>query len=252
MRLEYVPRQEFLENRFDYSPGDHLNVVSPTGAGKSHLLYQLAEQALGQYPDIRFCSFMPKPEDSTTRNWMEKLGLQETESWPPRRKWFSEKPNGHVFWPRHIQNDEAANIENLEHKFRHAMNDLYYGGPSIAFIDDAYLIGVRYRLNPELDRSWIAGRSMRAGLWTSLQKPSGTQGGGVSSFAYDSPNHMFFGRDNDDRNLQRISELAISQLDPKEIREVVRNLRVHRMGSSAVSEMLYIDRRGPYSCIVGI
>lgn len=252
MRLEYVPRDEFLENRFDYSPGDHLNVVSPTGAGKSHLLYQLAQVTLPRYPDIRFASFMPKPKDETTRNWMERLELEETEIWPPRRKLFSSKPAGHVFWPKHIKNDEAANRENLSSKFRGAINDLYINGPSISFIDDAYLIGVMYGLNTELDRHWVAGRSMGAGLWTSLQKPSGTLGGAVSSFAYDSPNHMFFGRDNDDRNLKRIAEIAISQLDPNQIREIVRNLRVHRIGSSAVSEMLYIDRRGPYSCIVGV
>ena len=118
-------------------------------------------------------------------------------------------------------------------------------------IDDAYLIGVLYGMNQELDRHWIAGRSNNASLFTSLQKPSGTVGGAVSSFAYDSPTHLFFGRDNDERNLQRISEIAISEIDPQQIKDIVRHLPVRRVGNSAVSDMLYLDRRGPYMAIVG-
>ena len=148
--------------------------------------------------------------------------------------------------------DEARNRENLSHQFAEGLNDQYFDGDSTTLIDDAYLIGVRYGLNELLDRHWIAGRSSGASLITCLQKPSGTVSGAVSSFAYDSPTHLLFGRDNDQRNLQRISEISISQLDPREIQEIVKHLPVHRINDSAVSEMLYIDRRGPYLATIGI
>jgi len=194
---------------------------------------------------------MPKPMDDTTNYWAHRLGLAETETWPPRRK-LGHQPNGHVFWPKHIRDDEAANKAHLSQQFGRALTDLYWDGNSITFADDAYLIGVIYGLNSELDRHWIAGRSNNASLWTSLQKPSGTTGGAISSFAYDSPTHMFFGRDNDDRNLKRIAEISISQLDPKDIMNLVKRLPVYKHGNSSVSEMLYINRSGPYMCQIGI
>ncbi len=252
MRVQEIPRAEFLGNYFDYRPGEHVNIIAPTGAGKSHFLYQLTERAMAEYPALRVCSLMPKPSDSTTESWAHNLGLAETPVWPPKRHFWEPEPAGHVLWPRHIKDDEARNRAHIGDQFRHAVNDLYWQGSSLTFADDSYLIGVIYGLNSELDRHWIAGRSNNASLFTSLQKPSGTLQGAVSSFAYDSPTHMFFGRDNDERNLRRISEIGLSQIDPDQIKSVVRNLRVHRIGNSAVSEMLYLDRRGPYTAIIGI
>lgn len=252
MRVEYIDREEFLQNRFDYEPGQHLNIISPTGAGKSHLMYQLAEQVIDRYPDLDFCSFMPKPRDATTRKWMSKLNLAETEQWPPKKKLLSADPNGYVFWPKHILNNEAANREHLSAQFRNAINRLYTNGNSIAFADDAFLLGVIYKLNPELTRHWVAGRSMGASLWTTLQKPSGTLEGTIPSFAYDSPTHMLFGKDTDARNLNRISEIAISQFDPSDLKNIISNLRVYNIGGSAVSEMLYLNRSGPYAAIIGV
>jgi hypothetical protein len=202
--------------------------------------------------DVTVASLMPKPSDDTTEQWAASLGLKETATWPPTQHFWQERPAGHVLWPKHIRDDEIRNRAHLTEQFRHGLNDLYWRGNSVTVADDAYLIGVLYGLNPELDRHWIAGRSNRASLFTSLQKPSGTMQGAVSSFAYDSPTHLFFGRDNDERNLRRISEIGLSQLDPDEIKNTVRHLRVHRIGNSAVSEVLYLDRRGPYLAIIGI
>lgn len=253
MRIQYLERRDWLDNYLDIEPGEHVNVVCPTGSGKSHLLYQVTQKILERYDGLRLASFCPKPRDETTQRWAAHLGLRETPVWPPRKKWWESEPPGHVLWPRHITGDEIRNRAHLGGQFKLAINDLYVNGPSITFADDAYLIGAMYGLNQELDRHWVAGRSMNASLFTTLQKPSGTaHGGGVSSFAYDAPTHLLFGRDNDKRNLDRISEIGLSQIDPDQIRDTVRNLKVHRIGNSAVSEMLYLDRRGPYLAIIGI
>jgi hypothetical protein len=247
MRLERIPRREWLDERFAFSPGQHLNIISSTGAGKSYLLWQSIEKIHEWHPELHIASLMPKPADSTTLTWMNKLGFKKTEKWPPRKH-----NEDHVFWPVHIRNDEAANKIHLASQFKNALNDLYWQGDSVTFVDDAYLLGVIYGLNPELDRHWIAGRANNASLITSLQKPSGTTGGAISSFAYNAPSHMLFGKDSDERNLKRISEIAISELDPEEIAYNVKHLPTQKIGNSTVSDFIHIDRSGPYICQVGI
>ena len=252
MRVTTLQRNDFLENYWSPDAGEHVNIISPTGGGKTHLMYQLAEGFANRYPDLSYCTFLPKPEDETTERWAKQLGYKTAEDWPPRKRWFEEKPNGYVLWPPHNIEDEQANREHLEGVFERAFNRQYGQGNSVTMVDDAYVIGVLYGLNPLLDRHWIAGRSSGASLFTTLQKPSGTTGGAVSSFAYDSPTHLFLGRDNDERNLKRFSEIAASGIDPDQLRDIVRNLPVHRIGNSAVSDMLYLDRRGPYLAIITV
>src|ERR1700722_15106753 len=211
MRVTHLERQDFLDSYLDIRPGAHVNLISPTGGGKSHFAYQMLGKCMQSHPGQRYVSLMPKPSDSTTSRFGEALGLRELDTWPipPRWPWQS-KPPGFVLWPKHVR-DEDQNREHLSGQFSESLNDQYFDGHSTTLIDDAYLIGVMYGLNPLLDRHWVAGRSSGAGLITCLQKPAGPVSGAVSSFAYDSPTHLFFGRDNDERNLKRISEISISQ-----------------------------------------
>jgi hypothetical protein len=251
--VQFIERDEFLDDRLDIRPGEHVNIISPTGGGKSHLAYQCLERTLARYPYLRHCSFCLKGQDSTTAQWGQHLGLKEISDWPPPHRWpWQEIPAGYVLWPNQIRDDETANRAHMAEVCSRALNDQYWSGDSISFVDDSYIAAALLHMSPELDRHWIAGRSSRAGLWTALQKPSGTMQGGVSSFAYDSPTHLFLGRDNDKRNLQRLSEISISQIDPRQIADIVTNLAVRNINDSAVSEMLYLDRRGPYMAVVGI
>jgi hypothetical protein len=61
---------------------------------------------------------------------------------------------------------------------------------------------------------------------------------------------MFFGRDTDQRNVRRFSEIG-GGVDPGEIADIVQNLRLYPIGGKTVSEVLYLDTRGPYMCLVG-
>ena len=250
MRVATLQRDDFLHSYLDIQPGEHANWISPTGGGKTHFLYQCVKVMQQRYPDLEYASLMPKPRDATTDQWADRLGLKVTGDWPPRYWPWQAKPAGHVLWPPHIPDDEAANREQLSGTFKKAMNRLYWRGNSVTVVDDAYILGVLLGLNQELDRHWIAGRSSNASLFTTLQKPSGTVGGAISSFAYDSPTHLFLGRDQGERNLKRFSEIAISSIDPDQIKWQVKNLPVHRYGNSAVSDMLYLDRRGPYMATI--
>jgi hypothetical protein len=247
-----LTRDEFLSEYFDYRPGEHLSAIAPTGAGKSHICYQLAQVALDQNPQLDFCSLMPKPTSPTTERWAAALGLAETPSWPPHRHWWKDPPRGHVLWPPHRRDVTVSeNRDQVAAKFRKALTAMYWSGNTICFADDVYVLAALMGLNPECEEWWTAGREGGAGLWSANQKPSGTLGGGsVSSFAYNAPSHLLLGKDTDQRNVRRFGEIG-GGIDPREIEAIVRNLRLFRIGGETVSELLYLDKRGPYMALIG-
>jgi hypothetical protein len=247
-----LPRSEFLEEIFDYRPGEHLSLMYPTQKGKTHLAYQLSDAAMRQNPELDYCSLMPKPNSSATSRWAEALDLRETPDWPPRKKFMQGKPRGHVLWPEHRKDLPAdENRAQIADKMRKALHEMYWKGDCICFADDVFVLAVLMGLNPELEEFWTCGGEGGAGLWSANQKPSGTLGSGsVSSFAYNSPVHLFLGRDTDERNVKRFGEIG-GGVDPAEVAYLVRNLRLYPIGKKNISEVLYIDTRGPYKCLIG-
>lgn len=247
-----LERQEFLDNYFDYRPGEHLSLIYPTQKGKTHLAYQLSDVAMRQNPDLDYVSMMPKANSPATARWARALELQETPVWPPRKKLFSKDPRGHVLWPPHRKDLTAdADRAQVADVMRQGLHRLYWQGNCICFVDDVFVAAVLMGLNPEVEQWWTAGSEGGSGLWSANQKPSGTLGSGsVSSFCYNSATHLFLGRDTDERNVRRFSEIG-GGVDPREIAEIVRNLRLFPIGSKSISEVLYLDLRGPYMCLVG-
>ena len=131
------------------------------------------------------------------------------------------------------------------------LSEQYWQGNSITVADDVYLMAVILELNPLLEEILTAGGGMNASLWLAGQKPSGTVGGGsLTSFAYNSPTHLFLGHDPDERNQKRFSE--IGGVDPKLVAEVVKHLRIFQVNGKNVSEKLYIHKGGPWMAVVGL
>lgn len=247
----HIPRDEFVEDYFDYNGGEHLNIISPTGGGKTHLKRQLIKMAMRQNPWLEYSVMMPKPNDSTTMQMADEMGLKIQSSYPFTKKFWEDKPYGNVLWPPHLRGDEDENRAHLSKVFKNALSDLYWKGSCIVDADDVYLLAAIYKTNSELEKYWTAGRSNHAGLWTANQKPSGTIQGGVSTMSYSAPTHLFLGRDTDERNIARFGEIGMG-FEKRDIEAVVRNLRVRKINDSAVSEFLYLDRRGPHMAVVGI
>lgn len=244
-----LPRSEFLDSKFDYSRGDAIGLYGNTGSGKTYLGYQLAQVCMRQNPGMRFTAYQPKPGDSTTMSHAQNLGLEITPSWPPRKRLLSAKPAGYVHWPPHITNDADADVQNISKAFKSSLNAEYWKGNVLSFVDDELLLLGKYRCATELEQYLIAGRSNDAGLMFSLQAPKGNQRAGVSSFHFSQPVHMFWNRENVESNREKYGEVACG-IDPRTIMDVVANLTTYKLGEGNVSETLYIDRRGPYACVI--
>lgn len=256
MRVARIPREVFLRDHFDYQPGEHASWIEPTQGGKTHLAYQSLDKAMCQHPDLRTVSLMPKSRDPATWSWAERLGLEIIDSWPPRKRLFREQPRGYVLWPKHLKGvAPEVNRAHLAGMFRPCLADQFRQGSSITFADDVYNLAVILGLNMDLEEFWTAGSGGGAGLWATLQKPSGTVGGGaVSSFAYNSPTHLTLGYDPDARNRKRFSEIG-GGVDPDIVSETVMGLRPIRIqtpgGIKNISEKLYIHKGGPYLAVIG-
>jgi hypothetical protein len=254
MNLLRLSREEFLSEFFQYRPGEHLAVIEPTGGGKTYLCYELLGVAMDQNPHLRVVSLMPKTADPATAQWAPRLGLRETPVWPPRRRLrdaLNPKPRGWVLWPPHPMDlPPAQRRAAVGAVLQKGLDDQLRHGRSISFLDDAHSAATMMGLNSYLEEILVNGRSGGAAAWVALQKPSGSiVSGGVTSFVYSSPVHVFLGRDTEARNLRRLGEIGM--FDARETEEIVKSLRLYQIGEHTVSEKLYLNRNGPYRCLVG-
>lgn len=255
MALLSLSRSEWLDEYFDYRAGEHVVIVEPTGGGKTWLMYQMLGAVMREHPELFPVAFMPKASDPSTAQWARALGLRETPVWPPRRKVsevLSPKPAGHVLWPRHRMDlPPDSRREEVGKVLRAGLDWQYKTGNTISLIDDAHSAATMMGLNSYIEEILVNGRAGGAAAWLSLQKPSGTvNSGGITSFAYSSPTHYLFGKDTEARNLKRLTEIG-GGVDPDRIENIIRGLRLYRIGQNTVSQKLYIDKRGPYMMLVG-
>lgn len=252
MSLQQLDRQEWLDEYFDYNPGEHVLIVEPTGGGKTTIAYQMLAEVMRRYPHLSVASFMPKPKDPSTVEWARALNLRETPVWPPKRKLFQPKPAGHVLWPHHRMDlPPAERREEVGKVLRAGLDGQYKAGDSVSLVDDAHSAATYMDLNDYIEEILVNGRAGGAAVWLPLQKPSGTiNAGGITSYAYSSPTHYLFGKDTEKRNLDRMSEIG-GGIQADRVKEIVRNLRLYRIGPHTVSQKLYIDKRGPGMALIG-
>lgn len=248
MRVERFERAEFLAERWDYRPGEHVSLIAPTQNGKTTMIWQLLE-----HTDTSWCSRPPvmlvaKPKDPVVARGLAAAGYAETPRWPPAqrrvRRWLrgEDPPAGYGLWPRHLKDaPPAKNNEHLRGVFRPAIDRLFWQGNSILIADEQYHLCAVLGLQEEMTRHWTQGGGMGSGLWSATQKPSGTAQGHIPTFIYSSPTHTFLGRDPDKKNRDRFGE--IGGVSPQLVSETVMSLKKY--------EWLYIHRDGPTMCIVG-
>lgn len=235
-------RADFLESRWDYRPGQHVNLIGPTQqAGKTRMLFDLLDAT-----DWSWCSTPPvmlvaKPRDATVAAGVGQLGWETVDRWPPRKKVFSDPPPGFAMWPKHLKDATVEeNNAHLRAAFEPAIKEPFWKGNSLVVADEVYYLSSVLGMDDLLVRHWTQGMGMGAGLWSATQRPSGTTGRPIPGFMYNSAHHTFLARDPDKRNRQRFAE--IGGVDPEMVEWETMRLRPF--------EFFYIRRDGPYYGIV--
>lgn len=232
-RIASFSREEFLQTRWKYKPGEHTTFVAPTQAGKSTLAMQLLQ--VTATPRLPAVVLVMKPRDPTMTRWRKTLGYRQVRSWPPVPSiWQPGRPPGWFLWPKHTfdpDRDDAL----LYVQFRRAILDCYKRGNRIVEVNELYGISTELDLDRELQAVWSRGASMGCGLWGETQRPAY-----VPLYAYSQAEHVFLGMTPDKRDRDRLRD--IGGQDPDEVAwEVARLPKYH---------MLYLRRSGAVKCIV--
>jgi hypothetical protein len=87
--------------------------------------------------------------------------------------------------------------------FRRALNEAYANGGWTVYADEVRYLAGDLKLAPDLQRLWMQGRSLGVSLIASTQRPRH-----IPLEAYDQPTHLFFWRDTDRNNVDRIADIS--------------------------------------------
>jgi hypothetical protein len=191
---ELAPRVpwDVFYTEMDWRQGEHVALVGPTGQGKTTLTISLLEKR--DYVAV----FGTKPHDDT----MDALiasGYYHLQKWEtistskyPRR----------VIWPNYIASrinseDEMAAV------FDHAYSAAFRERGWCICIDEGWYMSKPLKLEKSMRTVWTQGRSLGISHVVATQRPAW-----VPTEMWDQSTHLFIWRNNDDRAIQRISEIG--------------------------------------------
>lgn len=210
---------------FDPSPGEHVGIIGPTGQGKT----VLQNHILPLFPFVAV--FATKRVDVSMNDLVERGGYVRLAAWhrlnpidAPRR----------VIWPQ--ANSLKDTIPRQREIFEDAINSIFMEGGRPAnnpvgwaiAIDELWYFTNMLKLDTEIKMILLQGRSAGISLIAATQRPAW-----VPLEVYDQSTHLFFFRDNDSRNLDRIAGIGVA--DRGAVKDLIANLDKH--------QVLYVNTR---------
>jgi hypothetical protein len=210
-----IPWEEFVAGEFSWGYGEHVGLIGVTGGGKTTLMQEL----LPLHPYV--VVFATKPQDRS----MERLVDSGYVRIP---RWASVPPQimpRRVLWPSAKEMDSDKKQREVFHA---AFQKIYREtGWTVAIDELWYFINV-LKLGKDVETYLSQARSLDISLIIGTQRPAY-----IPLMVYDQSTHLFFWRDNDERNLSRLS--GISWRSSNLIRHIIANLEPH--------QVLYVNTR---------
>lgn len=215
-----VPWDVFKRDHLTWNNGEHVALIGPTGQGKTTLLMNLLP--LHRYVTV----FATKPRDES----MERLIAQ---GYARIDKWQSLPANRmprRVLWPnaRELDSEEQQRIV-----FHDAFRRIYREGHWTVAIDELWYIVNELKLGQDVRLYLLQARALGISLLVASQRPAF-----IPVEVYDQSTHLFFWRDNDERNLSRLSGISWRSADM--IRYLIANLDEY--------QVLYVNTRTGKMC----
>jgi energy-coupling factor transporter ATP-binding protein EcfA2 len=216
--IENVSWETFLAEHFTWQQGEHVTMVGPTGSGKTTLALAILEHR------SYVIAFATKPKDRTMDSLVRSQGWRKVKTWERMPKPFRRSLRI-VFWPKFTTpDDQPAQAWEIGQ----AMRGAFVQGGWCLFVDELWYMDHVLGLKRMIEALWTQGRSIDLSIVAGTQRPAH-----VSLLAYDQATHVFFWRDNDERNLTRIS--GMNGLNARLIRSTVATLARH--------DVLYVNTR---------
>lgn len=235
--IEYE-RAEFLENVWEYKPGEHVSIIGPTEAGKTTLGYQLL--GVTATPVLQGVVLVMKPQDETATKFGKENNFELIRSWPPHSNpWKKRKPSGYTLWPKTDFHPELGIYRTRQEQWRQfnrAFSEIYRKGNRILFADELAALCDELGMRDQVINMYSRGRSQKAGIWGATQRPVE-----IPRLAYSSAHHLFLAHDPDEQDRKRFGEIG-GGIDPKLVDAVTMSLPQYWW--------LYLRRKDRTVCIV--
>lgn len=215
----------FLTYAFDWRQNQHVGMIGPNDSGKSTLTFAILP--LRKYSTF----FATKPHDETLDQFAKQGGYVLLEDWPPVKGRFFKRPYTAAEMPRRLLWPDASRIGSVETQkavFQKAFEDIYTQGGWCTIWDEFWMMTNILGMQNESRIMLQQARSNDISFVMGAQRPAR-----IPLELFDQSRHLFFWRDNDERNLKTIGGIGWLAAGP--IRAFVANLEPH--------QVLYINTR---------
>jgi hypothetical protein len=236
--VETFGREEFITERFDYQPGQHVTILAPTQNGKTTFTMDLLDQVTT--PRCPATVLVMKPGDRVISRAAKKYEFPIVRDWPPSVAQLAAHPHSRarILWPKYLHADPELDYPRISAILRKGiLHNWKKGqkpkGQNIIVADEHANLREFLGLGGPLDFVLATGGGMDVGMWNASQRPAH-----VSQLAYNGADHLFLGRETDKRSRDRFAE--IGGVDPDIIKYYV--ARLPKFG------WFYINRDGPVMC----
>lgn len=210
--LYITPWAEFLDDDFDWNQSEYVTLIGTVGQGKTTLELEL----VGQRDHVLW--FGTKTEDETQEE-LGPLGFRTA------RKIADIVPDISHKWiinPGVVKGESVSSMKARQRSvYQEAMMYAFHTGGWCLVLDEGRYITDYLGLKDEVTLIYLQGRSHYVSIVMGTQRPAW-----VPLEAFDQATHLFFWRDNDSRNIARISEL--SGLRRQEVMQIVPSLEQHQ------------------------
>lgn len=208
-----LPWDVFITRAFKPVPGEHVAIIGPTGQGKTVLQTHI----LPFFPFVAV--FATKPVDRSMKDLIVNRGFVRLTHWKRLDPFDVPK---RVIWPDATRLSAVVTQRKV---FAHAFESIFREGGRpesnpvgwAVAIDELWYIVNKLGLEEDVKTFLLQGRSLGHSLIVATQRPSK-----VPLEVYDQSTHLFYFRDNDRRNLDRLSE--INARDSALVKMIVQNL----------------------------